>query len=65
MIDSFYDPFYDRMHEELYEAAISRGPPSSVKVAKKNAQKHGLTAELEPLSVRDWYRVIVGDANAS
>lgn len=65
MIDSFYDPFYDRMHEELYEAAISRGPPSSVKAAKKNAQKHGLTAELEPQSVRDWYRVIVGDANAS
>ena len=65
MIDSFYDPFYDRMHEELHEAAISRSPPSSVKAAKKNAQKHGLTAELKPQSVRDWYRVIVGDPNAS
>ena len=65
MIDSFYDPFYDRMHEELHDAAPSIGSPTGAKAAKKNAQKHGVTAELEPQSVREWYRVIVGDPNAT
>ena len=44
MIASYYDPIFDLMHEELYAAAISQAPPSGVRAAKKNAQKHGLTA---------------------
>lgn len=53
------------MHEELHDAALSKVPPRGAKAAKKNVQKHGVTAELEPLSVREWYRVIVGDPNAT
>ena len=65
MIASKYDPIFDLVHEELHDAALSQGPPRGAKAAKKNAQKHGVTAELEPQSVREWYRVIVGDPNAS
>jgi hypothetical protein len=65
MIVSNYDPIFDLVHEELHDAALSQGPPKGAKAAKKNAQKHGVTAELEPQSVREWYRVIVGDPNAT
>ena len=65
MIASNYDPIFDLVHEELHDAALSKCPPTGAEVAKKNAQKHGLTAELEPQSMREWYCVIVGDPNAS
>ena len=65
MIVSNYDLIFDLVHEELHDAALSQGLPKGAKAAKKNAQKHGVTAELEPQSVREWYRVIVGDPYAS
>ena len=33
-------------------------------VARNNARKHGLTAELEPQSVLEWYRIILNDPTA-
>ncbi|XAT61167.1 hypothetical protein GN278_10700 [Rhodobacteraceae bacterium Araon29] len=63
MIVSNYDPIFDYMHDELHKAALSQAPPTGAKAAKKNAQKHGVTADLEPKSVCEWYRVIVGDPN--
>ena len=65
MIATNYDPIFDLMHEELHDAALSIGSPTGAKAAKKNAQKHGVTAELEPQSVREWYRVIVDDPSAT
>ena len=59
-----YDPIFDLMHDELYVPALSQGRPGGAKAARKNAQKHGVTAELEPQSVRDWYRIILNDPEA-
>ena len=59
-----YDPIFDLMHDKLYVPALSQGRPRGAKAARKNAQKHGVTAELEPRSVRDWYRIIVNDPEA-
>ena len=33
-------------------------------VARNNARKHGLTAELAPTSVLEWYRIILNDPTA-
>ena len=33
-------------------------------MARNNARKHGLTAELAPKSVLEWYRVILNDPKA-
>ena len=37
---------------------------TGAEVARNNARKHGLTAELAPKSVLDWYRVILNDPKA-
>ena len=34
-------------------------------VARNNARKHGLTAELAPKSVLEWYRIILNDPTAT
>ena len=59
-----YDPIFDLMYDELYVPALSQGRTRGAKAARKNAPKHGVTAELEPRSVRDWYRIIVNDPEA-
>lgn len=59
-----YDHIFDLMHDELYLSAISQGRPRGATAARKNVQKHGVTAELEPGSLRDWYRIIVNDPEA-
>ena len=52
---------------------ISDAPPESdvlallrtgAEVARNNARKHGLTAELAPNSVLEWYRIILNDPTA-
>ena len=37
---------------------------TGAKVARNNARKHGLTAELSPKSVLEWYQVILNDPTA-
>ena len=37
---------------------------TGAEVARNNARKHGLTAELAPKSVLEWYRVILNDPKA-
>ena len=46
---------------EQREIDLSELAAGGAGVARKNARKHGVTAELEPQSVRDWYRVMVND----
>ena len=37
---------------------------TGAEVARNNAHKHGLTAELAPKSVLEWYRVVLNDPTA-
>ena len=37
---------------------------TGAEVARHNARKHGLTAELAPKSVLEWYRIILNDPKA-
>ena len=37
---------------------------TGAEVARNNARKHGLTAELTPKSVLEWYRIILNDPTA-
>ena len=60
---------YDRVletisveHPEIYISELAVGAAG---IARKNARKHGVTAELEPRSVRDWHRIIVNNPNAT
>ena len=38
---------------------------TGAKVARSNARKHGLTSELAPKSVLEWYRFILNDPTAA
>lgn len=38
---------------------------TGAEVASNNASKHGLTAELAPKSVLEWYRIILNDPAAA
>ena len=38
---------------------------TGAEVASNNARKHGLTAELAPKSVLEWYRIILNDPAAA
>lgn len=59
-----FDPVFEAVNDFLYESAVSQIPADGAATAKYNARKHGVTAELEPQSVRHWYRIIVNDTVA-
>ena len=56
-----YDQILETISSEHQDIDISELVSGRVAVVSKNARKHGVTAELEPRSVRDWYCIIVND----
>ncbi len=59
-----YDRILETISIEHQEIEISELVLGGAAIVRKNALKHGVTAELEPRSVRYWYRIIVNDPTA-
>ena len=60
-----YNRVFETISVEHPEIDISELAAGGAGITRKNARKHGVTAELEPRSVRDWYRIIVNNPNAT
>ena len=60
-----YNRVFETISVEHPEIDISELAAGGAGIGRKNARKHGVTAELEPRSVRDWYRIIVNNPNAT
>ena len=54
----------ETISEEPQETDVLDLLPTGAAVARNNARKHGLTAELAPKSVLEWYRIILNDPTA-
>ena len=52
---------FETISEEPQETDVLELPRTGAEVARNNARKHGLTAELGPKSVLEWYRIILND----
>ena len=52
-----FEMISDAPQETEFLALLRTG----AEVARNNARKHGLTAELPPKSVLEWYRIILND----
>ena len=50
--------------DEPQEIDLSELLHTGAEVARNDARKHGLTAELAPKSVLEWYRIILNDPKA-
>ena len=55
---------FETISEEPQETDVSELLRTGADVARNNARKHGLTAELAPKSVLEWYRVVLNDPKA-
>ena len=55
---------FETISEEPQETDVLELLRTGSEVALNNARKHGLTAELEPQSVLEWYRIILNDPTA-
>ena len=59
---------YGRVLETIIEGPkevdVSKLLRTGADVVRNNARKHGLTAELAPKSVLEWYRIILNDSTA-
>lgn len=55
---------FETISEEPQETDVLQLLRTGAEVALNNARKHGLTAELAPKSVLEWYRVILNDSTA-
>ena len=55
---------FETINEEPQETEVLELLRTGAEVARNNARKHGLTAELAPKSVLEWYRVILNDPTA-
>ena len=56
---------FEAIGEEPQETDVLELLRTGAEVARNNARKHGLTAELAPKSVLEWYRVILNDPTAA
>ena len=56
-----YGRVFETVGEEPQEIDVSQLLRTGAEVARKYAHKHGLTAELAPKSVLEWYRIILND----
>ena len=59
-----YGQVFETIIDEPQETDVSELLPTGAEVARNNARKHGLTAELAPKSVLEWYRIILNDPTA-
>ena len=55
---------FEAICEEPQETDVLELLRTGAEVARNNARKHGLTAELAPKSVLEWYRIILNDPTA-
>ena len=55
---------FETINGVVQEIDVERLTLTDAELSRQNARKHGLTAELEPKSVLEWYRVIVNDPEA-
>ena len=56
-----YGRVFETVDGEPQEIDVSELLRTGAEVARNNARKHGLTAELAPKSVLEWYRIILND----
>ena len=56
-----YSQVLETISDEPQEADVLELLRTGAEVARNNARKHGLTAELAPKSVLEWYRIILND----
>ena len=59
-----YGQVFETIPDEPQETDILELLRTGAEVARSNARKHGLTAELAPKSVLEWYRIILNDPKA-
>ena len=59
-----YGQVFKTISDEPQETDVLELLRTGAEVARKNAHKHGLTAELARKSVLDWYRIILHDPTA-
>ena len=59
-----YGQVFETTSDEPQETDVLELLRTGAEVARNNARKHGLTAELAPKSVLEWYRVILNDPKA-
>ncbi|MDA9856182.1 hypothetical protein N9C80_07200 [Paracoccaceae bacterium] len=59
-----YGRVFEKMSDEPQEIDVSELLRTGAEVARNNSRTHGLTAELSPKSVLEWYRIILNDPRA-
>ena len=59
-----YGPVFKTISDAPQDTEVLELLRTGAEVARNNARKHGLTAELAPKSVLEWYRVILNDPKA-
>ena len=60
-----YGRVFETISDEPQEIDVSELLRTGAEVARNNARTHGLTAELAPESVLEWYRIILNDPTAN
>ena len=55
---------FETISEEPQETDVLELLRTGAEVTRNNAREHGLTAELSPKSVLEWYRIIPSDPTA-
>lgn len=59
-----YGQVFQTIRDAPQETDVLELLRTGAEVARNNARKHGLTAELAPKSILEWYRVILNDSEA-
>ena len=59
-----YGQVFETISDAPQEAAVLELLHTGAEVAGQNARKHGLTGELAPKSILEWYRIILSDPAA-
>ena len=59
-----YSQVFETICDAPQETDVLQLLRTGAEVARNNARKHGLTAELAPKSVLEWYRIILADPAA-
>ena len=59
-----YGQVFETISDEPQETDVLELLRTGAEVVRNNARKHGLTAELAPKSVLEWYRIILNDPTA-
>jgi len=60
-----YGQVFETISDEPQELDVLELLRTGAEVARNNARKHGLTGELAPKSVLEWYRIILNDPSAA